>query len=250
MSIRTMWFAALVSAGCGVSMVSLSDAGAGGGVGGGGAAGGGVAGGGAAGGGAAGGGVAGGGAAGGSAGGGGVAGGGAAGGGASGGGVAGGGASGGGAFGGGVSSGDGGVVPLAGGETCALAPDVTAGGRFSGTTNGFADDYSVSGPGCPAGGAASGRDVAYRLSPAVARVYTVRVTPVPATLADGGSNRFDPMLVVQRACGQSGCVTGTILNGPGDPEAVTISVSAGDTVYVIVDGERGTRGEFELEVSF
>lgn len=145
---------------------------------------------------------------------------------------------------------DGGVVALAGGDTCDVAPDITAGGRFAGTTNGFADDYSVAGAGCPAGGAASGRDVAYRLTAPAARTYTVRVTPVPATLADGGPNRFDPMLLVQRACGQSGCVAGTVLNGPGDPESVTFSLATGETVFVIVDGENVSRGEFELDVSF
>jgi hypothetical protein len=156
----------------------------------------------------------------------------------------------GGAAGAAVSVMDAGVTALAGGDTCDLAPDVTAGGRFTGTTNGFTDDYSVSGAGCPTGGAASGRDVAYRLSPPVAGMYTVRVTPVPATLADGGSNRFDPMLVVQRACGQLGCVIGTILNGPGDPESVTFAVGAGETMFIVVDGELGSRGEFELEVRF
>jgi hypothetical protein len=163
---------------------------------------------------------------------------------------------GGGAGGGGMTAGgssgptDGGVVALAGGDTCDVAPDITAGGRFAGTTNGFADDYSVSGAGCPAGGAASGRDVAYRITPPTQRQYTVRVTPVPATLPDGGANRFDPMLLVQRACGSGACVAGTVLNGPGDPESVTFSIGAGETMYVIVDGENVSRGEFELEVSF
>ncbi|MCU0697699.1 MAG: hypothetical protein MUC96_14325 [Myxococcaceae bacterium] len=232
MSSRFVFVAALMLVGCGSSSVSVSDAGqgsAGGTAGGASVAGG---------------------AAGGSSGG--VAGG-SSGGGSTGGGVAGGssgGGAGGGGFAGGEASADGGVTALPGGDTCDVAPDVTAGGRFSGTTNGFVDDYSIAGAGCPSGGLASGRDVAYRITAPTARTYTVRVTPVPATLPDGGSNRFDPMLLVQRTCGASACVAGTVLNGPGDPESLTFSIASNETLFVIVDGENVTRGEFELEVSF
>ncbi|MDX2015698.1 MAG: hypothetical protein SFW67_36225 [Myxococcaceae bacterium] len=230
MSNRILCLVMALLGGCGSSSVSVSDAGQPV-VSGGGSAAGGLAG--AGGGGTPGGGGAAGGAAGGSAGGG----------------AAGGGFAGGAAAGGDPST-DGGVIALAGGDTCGLAPDVTAGGRFSGTTNGFVDDYSITGTGCPAGGLASGRDVAYRITSPAARTYTVRVTPVPATLSDGGTNRFDPMLIVQRTCGPGACVAGTVLNGPGDPESLTFSIAANETMYVIVDGENVTRGEFELEVSF
>ena len=97
--------------------------------------------------------------------------------------------------------------------------------------------------GCPSGGAASGRDVAYLLAPAVTRTSRVRVTP----LGDGGVIRFDPMLSVQPVCGVGLCVAGTIFNGVGQPEEVTFPVIGGQTVY---DGELASRGDFELDVSF
>ena len=169
-----------------------------------------------------------------------------------------GGAAGGGAAGGGTAGGsaggaaaDAGAIALNGADTCsASAPDVTAGGTFLGSTFLATDDYSVSGMGCPSGGAASGRDVAYLLAPSVTRAYRVRVTPLERPLGDGGVIRFDPMLYVQPVCGAGQCVAGTIFNGVGEPEEVTFTVNAGQTVYVVVDGELASRGDFELDVSF
>lgn len=152
---------------------------------------------------------------------------------------------------GGGAAADAGAIALNGADTCSSsAPDVTAGGTFLGSTFLATDDYSVSGMGCPSGGAASGRDVAYLLAPSVTRTYRVRVTPLERPLGDGGVIRFDPMLYVQPVCGVGQCVAGTILNGVGEPEEVTFTVNAGQTVYVVVDGELASRGDFELAVSF
>ena len=127
-----------------------------------------------------------------------------------------------------------------GGDTCAAALDATTGGTFPGTTDTATDDYGPSGTGCPAGGSASGRDVAYRLSPSVTTNYTVTVTPM--------SSSFDPMLYVQQTCGGTGCVTGTVLNGAGQPESLTFTVQGGATVYLVVDGELVSKGPFTLVV--
>ena len=142
--------------------------------------------------------------------------------------------------GGGATGGGGGTSALNGGDTCAMAPDVTAGGVFTGTTDtsGVVDDYGPSAGTCPAGGSASGRDVAYALSPATTTSYTVTVTPLNAT--------FDPLLYAQLACGTNTCLAGTTLNGPGQPESITFSVPGGQTAYVIVDGELVSKGPFEI----
>lgn len=146
---------------------------------------------------------------------------------------------------------DGGVVSLNGDDLCgASAPDVTAGGSFLGSTFMATDDYSVAGSGCPSGGAGSGRDVAYLVSPTVTRTYRVVVTPLDHVLPDGGVVRFDPMLYVQVACGSGACLAGTILNGVGQPEDVSFTVMAGQTAYIVVDGELASRGDFQLDVSF
>lgn len=152
---------------------------------------------------------------------------------------------------GGSASLDAGVVALNGADQCdGTAPDVTSGGRFLGSTFMATDDYSVSGMGCPGGGAASGRDVAYLLAPPATRTYRVKVTPLDRVLPDGGVIRFDPMLYVQPACGAGTCTAGTIFNGVGDPEEVTFTLQGGQSVYIVVDGELASRGDFELEVAF
>ena len=144
--------------------------------------------------------------------------------------------------GGGALGGGGGTTALNGGDTCAMAPDVTAGGVFTGTTDttGVVDDYGPSAGTCPTGGSASGRDVAYALSPATTTSYTVTVTPLNST--------FDPLLYAQLACGTNTCLAGTTLNGPGQPESITFSVTGGQTAYVIVDGELVSKGPFEISI--
>lgn len=162
----------------------------------------------------------------------------------------GGGSAGGSATGGGFSGADAGVIALNGADTCDAAPDVSAGGLFSGSTFSATDDYSISGANCPTGGAASGRDVAYAFTPPTTRTYRVVVTPIDRVLPDGGLVRFNPMLYVQSMCGVPGCIAGTRLNGTGMPESLTFQVAANQTVYLVIDGENVSRGDFELEVSW
>ena len=81
------------------------------------------------------------------------------------------------------------------------------------------------------------------LQPTVATSYTVRVTPLAS------SPSFDPMLYAVSTCGGTGCLAGTVLNGPGQPEAITLTVGAGQVAYVVVDGELASRGAFDLEVT-
>jgi len=136
---------------------------------------------------------------------------------------------------------DSGATP-SGGDTCGEAFNVTAGVVLAGETTATAsDDYSPPlGMGCPSGGAASGRDRAYFVEPMTLTNYRVIVTP------EAG---FDPMLYLVTACDFSvGCVDGTILNGSGMPESLTFSVSAGVRTYIIVDGELGSSGSYELRV--
>lgn len=130
-----------------------------------------------------------------------------------------------------------------GGDVCASALDVTGGGTFTGSTMNATDDYAPSGAGCPTGGAASGRDVTYVVKPTSGKMYTVKVTPLAATPS------FDPMLYAVSTCGGTGCLAGTVLNGAGEPEQITFSAGAGQTVFVVVDGELASRGQFEMVVT-
>lgn len=128
------------------------------------------------------------------------------------------------------------------GETCDVAIDVTAGGTFDGqTTVGLEDDYdaSATADNCPAG-SASGADIVYVVTPNSETTYTFTVEPQDAS--------FDPFIYLRDDCAIATCLDGTVLNGPGTRESLEYTVSAGQTVYVIVDGELVTEGPFSLEV--
>lgn len=136
------------------------------------------------------------------------------------------------------------AAAIAGGDTCAMATDVTAGGTFANqTTVGAADDYGPPlGGGCPSGGAASGNDVVYSVAPSTTTTYEVTVVP------DGAG--FDPMLYAVSACDFSnGCIAGTVLNGAGQQEQITFSAPGGQTTYIVVDGEVVSSGGFTLTVA-
>ncbi len=127
------------------------------------------------------------------------------------------------------------------GDTCATAIDVTSGGSFdTETTTDANDNYSASATdeNCPSG-RFSGKDKVYVLSPATTTTYEVTVTPV---------DDFDPFIYTRDDCSQPACIDGTVLNGPGDPESLTFDVQGGETVFVIVDGELGSEGDYSLSV--
>lgn len=118
---------------------------------------------------------------------------------------------------------------------------MTAGGTFAGqTTTTAADDYSVSGSGCPGGGLGSGNDVVYSVQPSSTTRYRVTVVP---------EGNFDPMLYAVSACDFSnGCLAGTVLSGPGFAESIEVDAPGGVLTYIIVDGELLSNGGFELSV--
>ena len=129
-------------------------------------------------------------------------------------------------------------------DTCEGAADVTQGVVLMGlTTVGATDDYNAVGRGCPVG-QVTGPDVVFKVSPTQAARYRVVVTPLDAT--------FNPMIYVKQTCGMPGCINGTVLNGPGQPESLTFEVEAQQTAYIIIDGDfRSGRaqGAFNLELT-
>jgi hypothetical protein len=137
---------------------------------------------------------------------------------------------------------DGDAGEAAPGDTCDVAVDVTAGGVFeSQTTTGFNDDYSSdpTADNCPSG-TASGPDVVYSVSPSSQTTYRFTVEP--------GGSTFDPFIYLRADCAQQACLAGTVLNGPGASESVEYTARAGETVFVIVDGELFSDGDFKLTV--
>ncbi len=136
---------------------------------------------------------------------------------------------------------------VAGGDTCDVASDVTAGGVFTGlTTVGLMDDYSASAreDNCP-NGAFSGPDATFLFQPQVDTTYRITVTPTPE------ASTFNPFVYVRSSCSDQVCVAGTRFSGPGDPESLTFMVSGGTQAYLIVDGQidgGDDEGVYDLEV--
>ncbi|MCG3174544.1 MAG: hypothetical protein GMKNLPBB_02789 [Myxococcota bacterium] len=129
-------------------------------------------------------------------------------------------------------------------DTCANAIDVTSGGDFTGGVLNLKDDYSQSISGCVSL-SVSGPDAVFKVSPSAARTYKVTVTPTTA--------KYDPAILIYSDCAAQACVTGTVLNGPDDPESVQFNVAAGQTRFIIVDteipaGADPKGGKFTLKV--
>ncbi len=133
--------------------------------------------------------------------------------------------------------------PVSGGNTCADAVDVTAGGVLAAqTTTGYTDNYDAGGgTGCNAA-RFSGNDRAYVVAPAVATQYKVTVTP---------TGNYNPMLYARTDCAAKTCVAGTQFNGKGVFETISFTAQPGAPVFIIVDGDITSgvsHGNFELKV--
>lgn len=128
-------------------------------------------------------------------------------------------------------------------DTCPMAADVTQGITLAGlTTVGAADDYNAQGTGCPSG-RVTGGDVVFYVAPVVATRYQITVTPTNA--------RYNPMIYVKSDCMANACLDGTVLNGPGVVERLTLEVPAGQRSYIIIDGDLRSgdaQGSFDLEI--
>ncbi len=100
-----------------------------------------------------------------------------------------------------------------------------------GTTAGATADLA---PSCAG---TSGVDIVYTVVPTVSG--TLRITVYPTT-------RWDPQIYVRGTC--AGPTDLACQNGnPSDwPESVSVTVTAGTTYYVIVDGATGSSGPFQL----
>lgn len=129
-----------------------------------------------------------------------------------------------------------------GDSTCLNAMDVTTGGVFENqTTIGAGENYDAlpSETNCP-NGRFSGEERVYVVEPLAQTSYTIRVVP------DGN---FDPFIYVRTDCNAAACVAGTVLNGEGDPESLTFDAAAGVPSFIMVDGELGSAGTYQLTVT-
>jgi cysteine-rich repeat protein len=131
------------------------------------------------------------------------------------------------------------------GETCGNAITVSASGTFNGTYTGYFNDYDPQSGGCTSSSEA-GLDIAYKVTLAAGQVLNATLTP-DATLMQ------DVALYVLTDCAAptTACVAGSDGGFSGDPESVSYTATAAQTVYVIVDGYDATTlaGAYALDVS-
>jgi hypothetical protein len=134
-------------------------------------------------------------------------------------------------------------------DSCA-APGVVMQGAMGvvGDTTGARDDYSISSSPPYASACRpyffSGRDLTYQVTAAATGTMTATLTP---------QGLFDPaLLLLQPTCGAASCVRVSDTGGPGMAEALTFSVTAGQTYFLVVDSWDGaqpnTFGAFTLTV--
>lgn len=136
---------------------------------------------------------------------------------------------------------DAGIEPLEG-DTCATAIEVTDGGTWKDeSTEMMTDVYDPSMDANCLGTDFSDNDRIYVVAPDETTTYEVRVEP--------RSDDLDAMIYVREDCDDQECIAGTRLNGAGEPEQVTFDAEGSEETFIIVDGEIGTSGDFDLEVT-
>ena len=133
------------------------------------------------------------------------------------------------------SNGDNGDDPLEG-DTCETAIDVTDGGMWEDeSTLEMNDQYDPSfEDDCPTF-LASDRDRVYFVAPEETTTYEVSVEP--------DSDDFSTLLYVRQDCEAEACLAGTTF------PTLTFDAEGGVESFIIVDGQAGHSGDFDLEVT-
>jgi hypothetical protein len=130
--------------------------------------------------------------------------------------------------------------PATGGDTCQAPVMVpAAGGLFSASTSGLANDYNP-GAACT-GQTTAGPDMVYAMSLAAGDVVEA------FALFDPGVNGA---LYVVQDCSNLSCIAADDTTGPGDIEVVRFVASAAGTHYVVVDGRAaGDAGGHDIDLT-
>jgi hypothetical protein len=138
-------------------------------------------------------------------------------------------------------------APLAGGEDCGTAT-VIGGLPYTdfGTTAGALDDYDEV---CPYTGSTS-PDVVYAYTPSANETVDISVC------TNGGDAFYDTKIYVYEgtcvtpsfACNDDSCQAPSYTAGAYNSELLGLSLTAGSTYYIVVDGYGGEEGDYNLVV--
>ncbi|MEN8164122.1 MAG: hypothetical protein ABFS37_08330 [Acidobacteriota bacterium] len=140
-----------------------------------------------------------------------------------------------------------GATQMGGGDTCDTATVIGAlPYTDAGTTTGFTNDYDET---CPNPDSLS-PDVVYSYTPAVDEFIDI------STCSGGGDAFYDTKIYVyENVCGSpaldcsdDACQAPSYPDGPYNSELVSLSLTAGNTYYIVVDGYLHDYGDFVLHV--
>jgi cysteine-rich repeat protein len=108
-----------------------------------------------------------------------------------------------------------------------------------GSTVGLKDDIQVNTGKCQGGADTSGPDAVYKIT------FTKSAT-VTTTLT--GTNGLDAILITETTCGDMTTVDSCVNQTTSGSEQTTFAVAANETLFFIVDGNKGSDGDFTLEI--
>jgi cysteine-rich repeat protein len=148
-----------------------------------------------------------------------------------------------------TSTGGGGGIGGTGGTGGSMAtPDTCPGEAFSigvekkaitGSTVGLKNDYDVTSASCAGGATTSGPDAVYALT--FKQSSTVQITL-------SGKSPLDAILIIESQCGVADSLLFCQNQTTSGSEQQTLPVAANETIYVIVGGNAGSAGAFELDI--
>ncbi|HEY3359205.1 MAG TPA: hypothetical protein VGQ83_38505 [Polyangia bacterium] len=135
-----------------------------------------------------------------------------------------------------------GALPRLGGGACPQAIPVYCGSTVAGGNASGASIFSSYG--CPGASGETGPEVYYRFASPITGTVAIHLAP--------GEGDLDLMVTGSDGaggCDPAGACLGTSRAGGTSPEDVTISVTAGSTYYIIVDGFGGVTSAYSLGVT-
>lgn len=130
---------------------------------------------------------------------------------------------------------------LPAGDACGKAFPITASGTIQGTYSGFTSQYDPTSSGCTTY-SEKGPDIAYSIALMAGQKVSATLTP--------GANEDVALYIVTDCAQLTSCVAASDTGFDGDPESLTYTATAMQTVYLIVDSyDETTAGPYSLSVT-
>ncbi|MDX9720543.1 MAG: DUF4215 domain-containing protein [Myxococcota bacterium] len=123
------------------------------------------------------------------------------------------------------------------GDTCAFPLSISGPGSYPGSYNGFYNDYQLASTGCTSRSSA-GADIAYEVSLLAGEILDVSIQGTVDTAA----------YVLTDCSDLLSCVAGRDVSGTSSADSFSYSSPVDQTVYLIVDANSATTGDYTLSI--